>query len=281
MASYTSGMMWPSRLIRHILRSLVTSGNLNLQTHCPVTKVVQDADDLFAVTTARGTIRATKVVHANNAYVSGLLPEYSKSIIPCKGICCRITVPEGRVAPLLSNSYIERDLNRNLSYLIPRTDGSIVVGGASSLFKPHLDQWYNNVDDSVLIESAKDYYDGYMQRTFRGWEDTDAKVDQIWTGVMGYSYDSHAHIGEVPDRPGQYIIAGFNGHGMPVIWLAAKGVAKMLNDNVPFEETKVPRVFKTTKARIEMAQNGEAEYGDIIGDGSLSRKDSQTVPQPK
>ncbi|KAK4613498.1 hypothetical protein CLAFUW4_09335 [Fulvia fulva] len=277
-ASYTSGMMWPYKFIRHILKSLVASGDLNLQTHCPVTKVVQNADGTFTITTARGTIRARKAVHASNAYVGGLLPEYSKSIVPCKGICCRITVPEGKVAPLLSNSYIERDANRTLSYLVPRTDGSIIVGGASSLFKPHTEQWYNNVDDSVLIDSAKDYYDGYMQRTFRGWEDSEARVDQIWTGVMGYSYDSHAHIGEVPDRPRQLVIAGFNGHGMPVIWLSAKGVAKMLNDDVPFEETKVPRVFKTTKARLEVAQNGKEEYGDILGDGSLSQKVSNARP---
>lgn len=268
-ASYTAGSLWPYKIIRHILRSLVRSGDLNLQTHCPVTQVARLDDGRFLIKTARGAINALKVVHANNAYVGGLLPEYNKSIIPCKGICCRITVPEHKTAPFLSNSYIERDANKTLSYLIPRPDGSIVVGGASSLFKQHKAEWYNNVDDSVLIDSAKDYYTNYMQRTFIGWENSEAEVDQIWTGVMGYSYDSHSHIGSVPDRPDQYIIAGFNGHGMPVIWLGAKGLAKMINDGVEFEKTGVPRLLKTTKERIERAHRGREEEGDIIGDGSI------------
>jgi glycine/D-amino acid oxidase-like deaminating enzyme len=269
-ASYTAATIWPYKFITHLLKSLVGSGDLNLQTHTPVTEVTSHPDGGFIVVTPRETVRAGQVVHANNAYVGRLLPEYSSSIVPCKGICCHITVPEGKTAPLLSNSYIERDADKTLSYLIPRLDGSIVVGGAQSLFKPHLDQWYNNVDDSILIQSAKNFYDGYMQRTFRGWEDSEAKVSQIWTGVMGYSFDTTCHIGQVPDRPGQLIIAGFNGHGMPVIFLGAKGLAKMINEGVPFEETGLPRLFETSKERIALAQTSKEEHGDIIGDGSLT-----------
>ena len=268
-ASYTAGMMWPYKFIMHLLKSLVNSGDLNLQTNTPVADVVEDEEGGFTVKTPRGSIHADKVVHANNAYVAGLLPEYSQSIVPCKGICCRISVPDGKTAPFLTNSYIERSADRTLSYLIPRSDGSIIVGGAQKLFFPHRDQWYSNVDDSILIEAAKDYYNGYMQRTFRGWEDSGAKVDQIWTGVMGYSYDSSAHIGAVPDKLGRFVIAGFNGHGMPVIWLGAKGTAKMINEGVSFEETGMPRLFKTTQERLSQAQNGREEYGDILGDGSL------------
>ena len=268
-ASFTAGMLWPYKFITSILKKLVESGDLNLQTHAPVTEIMPADQGGFIVKTARGSIHADKVVHANNAYVAKLLPEYSKSIIPCKGICCRIAVPEGKIAPHLPNSYIERSEDRTLSYLIPRPDGSIVVGGASAKFIPHREQWYNNVDDSVLIDAAKDYYDGYMQRTFRGWEDSGAEVTDLWTGVMGYSYDSNAHIGEVPERPGQYVVAGFNGHGMPVIWLGAKGLAKMINEDAPFEKSGVPRLFKTTNERIVRAQQGKEEYGDILGDGSL------------
>jgi glycine/D-amino acid oxidase-like deaminating enzyme len=200
--------------------------------------------------------------------VSGLLPEYENSIVPCKGICCRIVVPEGVTTPLLNNSYINRTADNTLSYLIPRADGSIIVGGAAAKFKPYLEQWYNNVDDSVLIDSAKEYYNGYMQRTYRGWENTGAKVDKIWTGVMGYSYDSHPHIGNVPNKSGQYILAGLNGHGMPVIWLAAKELAKMVAQEVSFEQTSLPRLFKTTEERITRARNGKEEDGDILGTGS-------------
>jgi hypothetical protein len=68
-------------------------------------------------------------------------------------------------------------------YLIPRADGSIVVGGAKQTFwfqDPK--EWYGVTDDSTLIEPAKNYFDGLMQRHFKGWEDSGATTDKVWTG---------------------------------------------------------------------------------------------------
>jgi len=81
---------------------------------------------------------------------------------------------------------------------------------------------------------------------------------------MGYSYDSLPHVGEIPDRPGQMIIAGFNGHGMPVIWLAAKGMAGMVLEDKKFEEIGLPNIMKTTTERIMNAKKGPVG-GDIFG----------------
>lgn len=63
------------------------------------------------------------------------------------------------------------------------------------------------------------------------------------------------HVGEVPDKPGQFIISGFTGHGMPQILLSSKGVAVMVRDGVSFENLDLPRIFKTTKARISSRRN--------------------------
>lgn len=139
------------------------------------------------IETPRGSLRARKIVYATNAYTAGLLPEYSANIIPCRGICCHITVPEesGKPAPFLPYSYAigyGSDVVGGGSYLISRPDGSIIVGGAQATFLNKREEWYGVVDDTTLIESAKNYYDGYMQRTFRGWEDSGAYVKEIWTG---------------------------------------------------------------------------------------------------
>ncbi|KAF9774360.1 hypothetical protein IL306_007641 [Fusarium sp. DS 682] len=270
-ASFTAGTMWPYKFLMHLTKQLLSAG-VNLQTHTPVTSVTADpsGDGSFIIETPRGKMRAGKVIHASNAYASALLPEYGKNIIPCKGICCRITVPEGATAPLLNNSYINRTKDNVLSYFVPRHDGSIIVGGAAAVFGPFKEQWYDNVDDSILIDTAKDYYEDYMQRTYRGWEESGAKVSNIWTGVMGYSYDSNPHIGKVPNKDGQFIVAGFNGHGMPVIWLAAKELARMVSQGIDFEETKLPRLFQTSQFRIDRAQNGKEEDGDIIGTGKFA-----------
>jgi glycine/D-amino acid oxidase-like deaminating enzyme len=73
--------------------------------------------------------------------------------------------------------------------------------------------------------------------------------------VMGYSADFMPHIGRIPDKPGQFIMAGFNGHGMPQILLSSKGLAAMVQDDAAFEQTELPRLFKTSKERIERQEN--------------------------
>lgn len=68
---------------------------------------------------------------------------------------------------------------------------------------------------------------------------------------MGYSSDGLPHVGPVPGEDGQYIIAGFTGHGMPQIFLAAEGVAKMIVNDVGFSQTQLPRLFESTLSRLE------------------------------
>lgn len=178
--SYTAGTIWPYKFIMGLLSKIVGSSALNVQAHTPVTSVASESVSSHLVNTPRGSIRASKVIYATNAYAPGLLPEYSSNIVPVRGLCCHIAVPEGKHAPFLPYSYI---LNGDgCSYLISRPDGSIVVGGAQYTFKEAKEQWYGVVDDSTLIEPAKDYYKDYMQRTFQGWEDSGAYVKEIWTG---------------------------------------------------------------------------------------------------
>ncbi|KAL2852955.1 FAD dependent oxidoreductase [Aspergillus pseudoustus] len=261
--SYTAGSLWPYKFVLGLLSKITDSPLVNVQALTPVTSVTTE-DGVQIVHTPRGSLRASKVVYTTNAYTAGLLPEYSANIVPCRGICCHITVPEGKDAPFLPYSYILRTVDGNgLSYLTTRPDGSIIVGGAQYTFFDDKEQWYNVVDDSTLIKPTKNYYNDYMQRTFSGWEDTGAYVKEIWTGIMGYTSDSSPHVGEIPGQPGKYISAGYDGHGMPVIFLATKGLADMIVKGLRFEETRLPRTFKTTVERIKKAANGP-KGGDIL-----------------
>ena len=155
---------------------------VNIQTNTRVDRLstAADADGWWRLFTARGTIKARKVVIATNAYTQALLPEYKDRIIPYRAVTCHITTP--KPAPLLTNTYSLRFSDWDFDYLIPRKDGSIIVGGARSAYFAEKDQWYGNVDDSTLIDGVQKYFDGYMQRHFRGWEQSDASVEEIWTG---------------------------------------------------------------------------------------------------
>ncbi|RSL76194.1 hypothetical protein CEP51_010188 [Fusarium floridanum] len=254
--SYTAAHLWPSKMIHQLLQLLLDKG-VKLYSHTPVSSVspTPDNNGAWTVTTPRGVIKARKIIYATNGYTSNLLPEYSRCIVPIRGIACHISSPKGTDTPHLVNTYGIRFDARNNDYLIPRPDGSIIVGGARQRFWHNKERWYGTIRDDELVDEAVSYFDDYMQRHFRGWENSGAKVESIWTGIMGYSGDFMPHVGEIPDKPGQFIIAGFTGHGMPQILLSSKGMAAMVRDGAAFENSGLPRIFKTTKARISSKRN--------------------------
>ena len=181
--SYPAASLWPYKLVIALLQRAL-NGGVNLQTHTPVDSISEKPDKTgcWLVNTPRGVVRARKIIFATNAYTAALAPQYKNKIVPVRGICSRIVTP--KPAPLLSFTYTLRWGPTTYDYLIARADGSIVVGGARAAFFSNLDSWYDVTDDSQLIDSAKSYFDGYMQRNFRGWEHSEAKTDQVWTGSM-------------------------------------------------------------------------------------------------
>lgn len=76
---------------------------------------------------------------------------------------------------------------------------------------------------------------------------------------MGYSADNAPFIGAIPGRPNQFIIAGFTGHGMPQVFLSAKGLAAMVVEGADFKSTGIPRVFQVTKERLASDKNAILE----------------------
>jgi hypothetical protein len=69
--------------------------------------------------------------------------------------------------------------------------------------------------------------------------------------VIGKTADGLPHCGRVPGQDNHFILAGFNGAGMPHIFLTAKGIARMIREDMPFEQSGIPRIFKTTVERLK------------------------------
>lgn len=143
---------------------------------------IDPTDGKWLVTTPRGSIKAAKIVFASNGYTAGIAPEYARKIVPCRGICARITGPNGSPLPYLLNSYVIRNGPKTYDYLISRPDGSVIIGGARSTFFHDKKTWYDTTNDDELIEPARNYFDGFMQKSFRGWENTGAVTERVWTG---------------------------------------------------------------------------------------------------
>lgn len=185
--SYSAAHLSPAKLILQLLSKAIDAG-VNVQTHTSVVEVTKtpDADGYLTITTSRGPVRARRVVYATNGYTSSVVPEFAGRIIPVRGTCSHIK-PVNKVAPFRANSYMIRWSETYYEYLVPRLDGSIIVGGGRSEFYHDLPSWYDNVEDDSLIESATKYFDNYMQRVFHGWEKSGAYTAQLWTG------SEHAH----------------------------------------------------------------------------------------
>jgi glycine/D-amino acid oxidase-like deaminating enzyme len=262
--TFTAATVWPYKLVSHLLRRCLEWG-ANLQANTAVTEISETACDSgrWTVSTPRGEVRAKKVVFATNAYLSTVLPQFQDKITPARGVACRIAVPanSNKPAPHLNNSYSIRYGPQEYDYLISRTDGSIVVGGAKQVVLRDESYWHNNINDSELIPGAEKYFTGYMRRMFHGWEDSAAEITDIWTGVMGYSSDLVPWVGEVPGMQGIYVNAGFTGHGMPRILGCSEALALLVRGDVQsLKDTKLPAPYWITEGRLRTERSITREY---------------------
>jgi glycine/D-amino acid oxidase-like deaminating enzyme len=180
--TYNAARLSPYRLVMHLLEKAMSCG-VSLETFTPVKSVEAVHEDSgthsWLVDTPRGAVKAKTVIHATNGYTAALVPEMKHKIVPVRGMVARLAGPN---APKMKDSYMVRFSDYEYDYMIPRPDGSIVLGGARSNFYKNLEQWYDVSDDSKIIEGARSYFDGYMQRHFQGWEDSGIRTETTWTG---------------------------------------------------------------------------------------------------
>jgi glycine/D-amino acid oxidase-like deaminating enzyme len=175
--------LWPYKFVTQLLERVLSKGNVNLQTNTAVTTIETDNDDRgYTINTNRGQVRTPIIIFATNGYTAGLLPQYRNIITPTKATASHIIVPPGQQPQYLSNTYNLRYARDRVDYLNPRPDGSIIVGGGKWTYENERELWYNVHDDSTLIEPARHYFDGLMQRHFRGWEESGADTESVWTG---------------------------------------------------------------------------------------------------
>lgn len=250
---------WPYKFVLGLLEKCLDMG-ATLQTHTAVTKVSKDTESQFTVlATPRGNIRAKKVVFATNGYLSALLPQYADVVVPIRGTACHITAEGLPDMPHLTHTYNIYQSPESREYLVPRLDGSIILGGGQILYRNEKELWYDSVDDSTLIElpdgsNVKSrYFEGYMSKHFSSWRNISYKeenIDYNWTGIMGITPDGFPHIGGVPGKEEWFLLAGFNGSGMASIFEAARGIAHMVVDGRPVEDTHIPKIFHASEERL-------------------------------
>jgi glycine/D-amino acid oxidase-like deaminating enzyme len=223
----TAGQLWPARLVFAIARQALSRGAA-IHTRTAVLGVERERGGLI-VRTDRGDVRARAVVHATNAWARHLLPALEGVVVPVRGQVI-VTEPAAPLWPFgLSTNF-------GYEYWMQRPDGRVVLGGMRWLTPT---QEVGTDDDTVLDERVSAGLRAFLPAHFPALRDV--RVEREWTGVMGFTPDRAPLVGPVPGSPGEYVAAGFHGHGMPMAFTAAKAVAEMAAGRMP--EDFVPEAF--------------------------------------
>ncbi|MGB3316761.1 MAG: FAD-binding oxidoreductase [Albidovulum sp.] len=186
----------PARYHAGLLRIAMEAG-ATVIPHCAATDLAHGPTGL-TVTTARGRIRAGRVILATNGYSGPLSPWHRRRIIPI-GSYMIATAP---IAPelmdrLFPTNRVLSDTRKLVYYYRPSPDRTrVLFGGRVS------------VAETDPRKSAPRLH-AELIRLFP--ELAGTKVSHSWMGFVGYTFDTLAHIGETD---GIHYAMGYCGSGV-------------------------------------------------------------------
>lgn len=219
---WPAGSSHPAKLAQWLLNSVIENG-AQLWTHCPATAITKSKHPGYRwdVCTPRGSIAARTVVHSTNAYAAALLPHLAGYVTPNRAQAhSLIPTPAFSAENSLSSTMSLRySLYHFYSVIQRKDDGTIVLGVSRS--NPELSAETlavrESFDDGAFNQEIVDdalrrfgvMFPGYGAEGQRHGEG----LDHAWTGIIAMTPDSVPYVGAIEELPGQYICAGFNGHG--------------------------------------------------------------------
>ena len=228
MAAYEwpAGSCHPAKLAQWLLNAAIERG-ATLFTHSPVSKVERSSssgEKAWDVCTPRGTITASTVVHCTNAYAALLLPELEAYLTPNRAQAHSLIAPPAfSGAKALSNTFSLRYSLKHFYSLIQRQgDGTLILGVSRK----------NPTLSAETLRGVVTFNDGssneeVLEDALKQWkvlfpgEEADVGgsclpgegLDCAWSGIIGMTGDSVPFVGAVEGLDGQWICAGFGGHG--------------------------------------------------------------------
>ncbi|GFZ43442.1 hypothetical protein JCM24511_01162 [Saitozyma sp. JCM 24511] len=256
--AWDASTLYPWKLVAHVIQQALDLG-LNLQTWTPATGVTGSAGD-WLVHTERGRIAAPTVIHATNAYAPALLPEVAGAIRPTPHMCNKVVPPSSFSGSQAIQSSYAVIYPTGLYSINPRAvgDGVILFGGSApnqhKLLEYVAHDPARRTDDSLVnFEPVTQAVRDLGKNGFR-WDreapGSVARYDYSWSGIIGRSADQVPFVGAVPGKPGQWLCAGHNGHGMARIFTAAPGLVKLIRGE-SWAETGLPECFQVTEGRLD------------------------------
>ncbi|KAL8280527.1 hypothetical protein RQP46_007175 [Phenoliferia psychrophenolica] len=201
--------------------------DLSLFTATTVTSVdeCKDKSSRWTVKTSRGALNTDYVIHCTNGYASSVIPSLASVIIPTRGQTLAFT-PTPSSDRSFTTSFAASQARE---YMIQRPNGQIVLGGGRHTALPPYE--FGEARDDVVNDNISTELRTYLKEQWEG--RIQGKVDYEWTGVMGYTRSGVPLVGPVYSidgkvQEGQYISAGYSGHGMPRSPATAEAISMMV-----------------------------------------------------
>jgi glycine/D-amino acid oxidase-like deaminating enzyme len=242
--------VWAAKLARAVVDEAEQLG-ADVRVGTPVVAVrraVEGGSELgLVVETPRGNVRCRWVVHATNGYAAALVPQLRGRIRPvCNHVACTVPLP-----PLGTGARrIGVSVEEGFVYFLQREDGRVILGGFRNRLpgkgvreepRAEHEQWGWDGSGCLDMEIVKEMA-SFLPRMFSalptlsGEENLSSsemvELEATWTGTIGWSCDGLPWVGPLalldPSLEGQYICAGFSGHGMTQTWLCGRAIASMI-----------------------------------------------------
>lgn len=262
-------------------RSAAAKGiSLDLVTDTPVHKV-SFAGDGSILTTSKGDIKASYVVHATNGYASHLLPHLSSAsngIIPTRA---QVVAVAPSSAKFLWGMGLSAGGGYEYGHQRPSTESNLplyILGGGREYATGR--EW-GVADDASLNSEVSAFLHPYLARTFPN--SYGEEVTREWTGIMGYTKSKDPLVGPVPDGRGgkEYIAAGYSGHGMTRAFGCAQVVADMIVADIRGEKWSnksggLPECYLTEPAKAMLLEKPETE---IVSTSAILENSSKAEAQ--
>ncbi len=154
--------------------------------------------------TSQGSLSAQTVVVAVNAWMSKLLPELTRVIMP---VLEQMLAYEA-VAPIFPTA-VSVNINAG-EYMQQTPSGNILIGGCGFVAPNAGIGVWKSLPTSVVQEAIEQV----LPRIFPSLA-SKLRVMQRWAGLLGCTTDMHPIVDYAPTLPGVIFVGGFSGHGMP------------------------------------------------------------------
>jgi len=188
-----TGHIHPMKYLIGLAKAAKKSG-VSIFENTSVTSITRNTE--FQIKTDSGTVRASRVLMAMNAYHGDLRPELASHIMPIQSFI-GATVPLGHNSSVLPNCEAVDDSRFVVRYFRKSQDNRLLFGGREAYGKANP----GDIERAIRKQITEIYPDL-----------SDVEITHAWGGSVGITMPRMPYVREL--EPGLWTAGGFSGHGV-------------------------------------------------------------------